>query len=603
LPVRLLITKYQSNMSKTCAIALVAILLPASAVSAQPTVEWRLELPFRLFKESADWERLKPRPCYVAASEQCDKTLEEWYARVIAERSDPWPEASRLEWTSPRLTNRGEYEPGNYSEEYLNPRLYRIVLSVPADVHGRRCHVTNTPEPISAPCSPGLSVLVPAAGTELRISAEGGNSWTVPVKVTDHLVVGIGDSYASGEGNPDRPARLNPSRSAMAQLKNYGPLWIRDYRTASQGEREASWLDDQCHRSLYSHQSLAAMWLASQDPHRAITFVHLACSGAEINDGLLQPQSDPPGGGSVARGQLPELKRLLCKPAINNQIRQPTKQQDCRAIELLMLSVGGNDVGFARFATHLIAPLHARFALLSPAYRWFRGAFGNPLDENDVRDLINTRLAGLYSALNGALGSHIRMSESGRVLITEYPIPLFREDGSACGRSVKDGCNEALCRTSMFELFGAQVPGALKLFGPWQFQISGDGPGTEHSVSLSKVIRPLNRAVNAAAALHGWTSIGAFGSSVLNHGMCAVSDASHSAQELGWTYVSKDGQWTRADPTKWNPYAERPRWFRTVHDSVLTQFRNDKVGMINGTMHPTARTHAAVAAAIVASPR
>ena len=52
-------------------------------------------------------------------------------------------------------------------------------------------------------------------------------------------------------------------------------------------EENARWLDQACHRSLYSHQLRAALQLAVEDPHRAVTFVGVACSGAETVFGLF----------------------------------------------------------------------------------------------------------------------------------------------------------------------------------------------------------------------------------------------------------------------------------------------------------------------------
>ena len=96
------------------------------------------------------------------------------------------------------------------------------------------------------------------------------------VPVRDLLIASIGDSAASGEGNPDVPNGSN-----------------------------AVWANKSCHRSGRAATSLAAENL--QNANRAsatITFWHLACSGASITrfsstngvtqgaGGLLEPQVD-----------------------------------------------------------------------------------------------------------------------------------------------------------------------------------------------------------------------------------------------------------------------------------------------------------------------
>ena len=68
------------------------------------------------------------------------------------------------------------------------------------------------------------------------------------------------------------------------------PARIGDWRAIGDKkfiEENARWQDQACHRSLYSHQLRAALQLAIEDPHRAVTFVGVACSGAETVFGLF----------------------------------------------------------------------------------------------------------------------------------------------------------------------------------------------------------------------------------------------------------------------------------------------------------------------------
>uniref|UniRef100_A0A158P7K0 PPM-type phosphatase domain-containing protein n=1 Tax=Angiostrongylus cantonensis TaxID=6313 RepID=A0A158P7K0_ANGCA len=68
----------------------------------------------------------------------------------------------------------------------------------------------------------------------------------------------IGDSFASGEGNPDVPRH---------------------------GEKEAQWIDDRCHRSSKSFASTVFSEIAAVTP-TYLTF--LACTGATIENGILE---------------------------------------------------------------------------------------------------------------------------------------------------------------------------------------------------------------------------------------------------------------------------------------------------------------------------
>ena len=44
-----------------------------------------------------------------------------------------------------------------------------------------------------------------------------------------------------------------------------------------------------CHRSLYGYQMRAALALAVEQTHAAVTFLPLACSGSTIDLGFLNP--------------------------------------------------------------------------------------------------------------------------------------------------------------------------------------------------------------------------------------------------------------------------------------------------------------------------
>src|SRR5262249_57247065 len=114
--------------------------------------------------------------------------------------------------------------------------------------------------------------------------------------ITDLVSSGMGVTFASGEGNADVPVRFSPERttdygfgSNKTPLTGY-PARIGDWKEIGDRkfiEENARWQDQACHRSLYSHQLRAALQLAVEDPHRAVTFVGFACSGAETTFGLF----------------------------------------------------------------------------------------------------------------------------------------------------------------------------------------------------------------------------------------------------------------------------------------------------------------------------
>ena len=142
-------------------------------------------------------------------------------------------------------------------------------------------------------------------GTQLTASST--------IDVHDVLVVSLGDSMASGEGNPDDPGNYIQFPPGVTN--------------------PASWADGPCHRSRESGHYKAARLLEDVDPKTSVSFVSLACTGAHARHVTsnhhknLSEASRPP--------QLEALRDLLCR-------------YDCnRRIDLLVLSIGVNDVGFA----------------------------------------------------------------------------------------------------------------------------------------------------------------------------------------------------------------------------------------------------------------
>ncbi len=125
-----------------------------------------------------------------------------------------------------------------------------------------------------------------------------------PVVVRNLLVVALGDSYASGEGNP---------RNVRSWLRGGGSF-------------TPYWDDDACRRSVRGAPAQAALALERSDPRTSVTLVYVACSGATVDSGILAPQS----GAGQSESQVEQAARIL----------------GGRAADLVTVSIGGNDVGF-----------------------------------------------------------------------------------------------------------------------------------------------------------------------------------------------------------------------------------------------------------------
>ena len=167
------------------------------------------------------------------------------------------------------------------------------------------------------------------------------------------LIAAMGDSFASGEGNPDVPVEFGDAR----RFRNLYPLRKENHAGGS-----AQWTDRLCHRSLYGQHLRAALQIGVENRRAAVTFLDYSCSGATIENGILGPQDyvereDP--AGSITPSP---YSQLLSERAIRTLLRElclekpDTKKgllilsrraiPPCH-IDFLFLTVGGNDVGFS----------------------------------------------------------------------------------------------------------------------------------------------------------------------------------------------------------------------------------------------------------------
>ncbi len=200
----------------------------------------------------------------------------------------------------------------------------------------------------------------------------GGRAEVAHVDVDDRLVVALGDSVASGEGNP---------------------------------EADGNWLDEPCHRSAVAGFQQAAALVARSLVHRSITFVSLACSGATIEKGLL---------GSYA-GIDPE-KGLSYQPQVTRLGRIDKARAGSGGVDAVLVSVGANDVRFSGIvkacATRFRCRTKRREARL----------------DSDL-----TQLEAGYDLLGEELKA---AAPGSPVLISEYFDPTRNEKGEFCGLSL-----------------------------------------------------------------------------------------------------------------------------------------------------------------------
>src|SRR5262249_9356448 len=219
----------------------------------------------------------------------------------------------------------------------------------------------------SAECSAPVRTRVPygkptKVTVDLTIPGEAARRASADIAVRDLLIAGLGDSIASGDGNPDRPVALSDEGFCFRRLGLAGNAqYFRPGRVGFSGDKacdgdlgaggglpewarlSARWMNAACHRSLYGYQLRAALALAIESPHLARAFLPPGCTGATIADGLFNGQRSrelncAPDGTrcpTTTTAQITQLRAIL------------TRAQPGRTLDLVFLTVGANDINFS----------------------------------------------------------------------------------------------------------------------------------------------------------------------------------------------------------------------------------------------------------------
>lgn len=301
---------------------------------------------------------------------------------------------------------------------------------------------------------------------ELTITVASGQSTssTQTIDLKDYLIVSLGDSYASGEGNPEVPGIYT---IAFPPCRQEGQVQLTT--PCVQGIRQrAGWTADACHRSSWAGPAQAALLLERDDPHSTVTFVSLACSGATIEEGLLgrqvsRPPDRPP--------QVDALADILCPPAA--ACAGPEAQ---RRVDALVISVGGNDIGFSDIVADCI--------------RLFSACTGDTISEDSPVAQARPKLIGLvlrYVQLFRAINATLNVAN---VFLTENADAWIGENGQYC---------------------------TIRGF-PLGTAIQRDGVRWLHQ----NLLQPLNATGRSIARTLGWIYVDGIADPFRGHGYCAA---------------------------------------------------------------------------------
>jgi lysophospholipase L1-like esterase len=600
---------------------------PAPQASDAPRIEWEVKNRFRLFRSERDFQR------HVAAY-RADGVLaaEERLERDTGGRG--WARTMIGSLCVDAAGNLAEScNRDGVAENYLAPddhRIGAVLANAPADAtcawsfdDGER-----PPQQVTLPCDEEASVRVrygrpTHAQVDIARSDGASDRATTDILVRDLLIAGLGDSIASGDGNPDRAIALTddgfcfrrflgggrseyfrPGRAGYRGVKACGSAGEAARPDPDWGQHGARWLSAACHRSLYGYQMRTALALAIENAHGAVTFVPLACTGATIEDGLLDRQrareTACEGGrscSSVVPSQLAQLQDVLARA----HRRHPD-----RHLDLVLLTIGANDIGFSELVADVIIKSPTERALFK------RGGMIGAVE--DAEQVLGSKLAinfaRLRAALKGMVGGNLA-----HVVFVSYGHPALQEGGTLCGGGLAG-----------FDVHPAFEVDAGRLARVGDF-VSG------RFFPALRALATCDAGLCQDPASDRMTFVDAHQRAFADHGFCARAD---SDPAFDVDCFSASGESFHKDPVEaathplvcdhsvaeFRPYAPRARWIRTANDSYFTAMTYPEAlpsalrpsdihdatwgvssAVYGGALHPTAEGHAAMADAALPAAR
>ncbi|HVL93047.1 MAG TPA: GDSL-type esterase/lipase family protein, partial [Acidimicrobiales bacterium] len=317
-----------------------------------------------------------------------------------------------------------------------------------------------------------ISWVAPGQGSyPVSLTVEGNDgrrqSVTELVVVRDLLVVSLGDSLGSGQGNPHVPTLRDLFGKQLSP-----PVWE----------------DTRCHRSEVAGSAQVARHIETSDPSTSVTFVHLACSGAKVED----PKSREMGG--LLDGYEGQDDAFKKEPLLPPQLEELERIVGDREIDLLLLSIGINDVDFGGIVVNCITKRKCH----EKGERRFVEALDLLSDEGGQ--------GGRYAALDAQLEQRfpeLRRDPS-RIFVNQYPDPTH-VDGRVCP---------------------SMIAGTID---------------AEETAWAATVSPRLNERVRAAAGVHGWTLVDGVRERYLDNGECAEHRLFVQAHESLWNQSNPYG--------------------------------------------------------------
>jgi len=700
--------RYAARVAATLLVAIFAIGLSATP-SISADILWKVENPFRFFKRSAAFDMYErafdavrgntslpvpdkivwkterrlndpdckdastPNACAASARKNYESSRQGWASHTV--------DFTCYDRKAPRhylaVCDR-QYSWGTAKEDYVLPEAHTVHLGLSSEILAANptgdCTWTWTPHRTGAAgetrkqaCKDQLVIKrLPYSldrrnsGAIVKVLLPDGRELVDPaVQVEDLFIVAMGDSFMSGEGNPDKPIVFSGTRQMVYDPTNsdsrdvatrslltpsYGvasapgsvdpkslPKRLMDDERRSlifrPNTREfdeafdkagAQWLSTDCHRSQYGYPFRVSLELALENRHRAVTLASVACSGADIVEGLFTEMTarERFNEGKV-KPQLDLLSDLICRNGVAGRTTQasytlPTYSSGStsigsqtitkrwcppanrkRPIDLVLLSIGGNDVGFGALAMYAITEGADD---LAPIAGWVGSQIRfSPQVSRAYMGVLDQRFKAVKQALNDAFGvppSH--------VLQTAYEPIQYDETGGACG---------------LQPTLGLDVHPKLAFRRDRVTEVSNFSRELQTRLEcIADARKPGCPAGLATGAGTGFQFVSDHVTEFAKRGLCA-RDPARSLQDqvaMGMPRMSRQSQeFEPYNPANALPYAHHWRLVRNPNDSFLIANTHREgislfdllqpayAALYSGAFHPTAEGHALVADHVV----
>ena len=335
----------------------------------------------------------------------------------------------------------------NVKESYLTPIDHPITVRLTGAVPvGATCAWSfddgDGPQQSTFDCAEPVNLRVrygrqTVATVDVSSGHEAPQKISTEIRVRDMLIAGLGDSVASGEGNPDRPIALADEGFCFRYyLGSAAAQYYRPSRAGYKGGRAceapdtlqnwqrhgALWFNSACHRSLYSYQTRTALALAVRiSAHRG----DLSAARLHRRHHRRRPVRQP------ARARMPadqvdrELPGRRQRPAcrIARRLTAAKRRQPDRKLDLVLLSIGANDIYFSGLVADVIVDTATERAL-------FRRS-GVMASVDDSRTALARDLPQGFGKLRDALKPLVG-GDLSRVVYTSYANPALSNGGAPC---------------------------------------------------------------------------------------------------------------------------------------------------------------------------